>query len=211
MTNIISKKVPIMKIEEAIEELKKNKRNFDQTVDLIITLRNIDLKKPENRITKEIILPHGRGKDAKVGIFSDKFGIKKDEIEKIAKSKREAKKLAKKYDFFLATADLMPLIGKALGKFLAPRGKMPQPIPPTFTKEQIDKIVEKKKKSILIRVKTSPQIQVPVGKQSMDTKAIKENVEHVIKEVISALPKGRAQIRDVYLKLTMSKPIKIEW
>ncbi|MCD6381945.1 MAG: 50S ribosomal protein L1 [Candidatus Aenigmarchaeota archaeon] len=200
-----------MKIEEAIEELKKEKRNFDQTVDLIITLRNIDLKKPENRITKEIALPHGRGKDAKIGIFSDKIGIKKEEIEKMGKNKKDAKKLAKSYDFFLATADLMPLIGKLLGRFLAPKGKMPQPIPPTFTKEQIDKIVERKKKSILIRVKSSPQIQVPVGKQSMDTKELKENIEHVIKEVVSSLPKGRAQVRDVYLKLTMSKPIKIEW
>ena len=200
-----------MKIEEAIEELKKEKRNFDQTVDLIITLRNIDLKKPENRITKEIALPHGRGKDAKIGIFSDKIGIKKEEIEKMGKNKKDAKKLAKSYDFFLATADLMPLIGKLLGRFLAPKGKMPQPIPPTFTKEQIDKIVERKKKSILIRVKSSPQIQVPVGKQSMDTKDLKENIEHVIKEVVSLLPKSRAQVRDVYLKLTMSKPIKIEW
>jgi len=200
-----------MKIEEAIENLKKEKRNFDQTFDLIINLRNIDLKKPENRITKEIALPHGKGKDAKVGIFSDKFGIGKAEIEKLAKNKKDAKKLAKEYDFFIATADLMPLIGKSLGRFLAPRGKMPQPIPPIFTKEQIDKIIEKKKKSILVRVKTSPQIQVPVGKQSMDTKAIKENVQHVLKEVIAALPKGRAQIKDVYLKVTMSKPIKIEW
>ncbi len=200
-----------MKIEEAIEELKKEKRNFDQTVDLIITLRNIDLKKPENRITKEIALPHGRGKDAKIGIFSDKIGIKKEEIEKMGKNKKDAKKLAKSYDFFLATADLMPLIGKLLGRFLAPKGKMPQPIPPTFTKEQIDKIVERKKKSILIRVKSSPQIQVPVGKQSMDTKDLKENIEHVIKEVVSLLPKSRAQVRDVYLKLTMSKPIKIKW
>ncbi len=201
-----------MKIEEAVKELKKEKkRKFDQTVDLIINLKNIDLKKPENRIKKEIELPHGRGKDAKVGIFSEKFGIGKAKIEEISKDKKKAKKLAKEYDFFIATADLMPFIGKTLGRYLAPRGKMPQPVPPTFTKEQIDKIIEKKKKSILINVKTSPLIQVPVGKESMDEKEIIENVEHVLKSVVNALPKGRSQIKSVYLKLTMSKPIKIEW
>ena len=61
-----------MKIEQALEELNKvKKRNFSQSYDLVISIRNIDLKKPENRFSKEVFLPHGRGKEIEVGIISD--------------------------------------------------------------------------------------------------------------------------------------------
>jgi len=199
-----------MKIEEAIEKLKESKRGFNQTYDLILNLRNIDLKKPENRISKEIALPHGRGKPVSVCIFSDKFGIGKSKIEEMAENKKNAKKLAKRYDFFLASADLMPTIGRILGRYLAPAGKMPQPFPPNLAKEQIEALSKRKEMSIRVNLKTSPHIQVPVGTEGMETEQIKENVDTVLKEVIDALPKGRSQIKNILLKKTMSKPIKIE-
>jgi len=201
-----------MKIEEAIEKLKaEKKRKFNQTYDLIINLKNIDLKNPENRITKEIVLPHGRGKDVNVCVISDRFGVTKKEIEELAKSKKELKKFAKKYDFFLADASLMMFIGKEIGKYLSPAGKMPQPIPPNFTKEQIDEIMKKKKNVVKIKLKTTPVIQLQTGVESMEPEKIKENVDAIIKDVIAALPKARAQIKSVLLKLTMSKPVRIDF
>src|SRR3989344_2423185 len=78
-----------MKIEQAIEELKKSKkRNFSQTYDMIVILRNLDLKKPENRFSKEVLLPHGRGKDVEVGIISDSIPqaiLNKDSLNNIDK------------------------------------------------------------------------------------------------------------------------------
>jgi len=49
-----------MKIEQAIAEMKKNvgKRNFVQSYDVVFLLQNIDVKKPDQRIKLEVILPH---------------------------------------------------------------------------------------------------------------------------------------------------------
>ncbi|MEM0333475.1 MAG: 50S ribosomal protein L1, partial [Candidatus Aenigmatarchaeota archaeon] len=91
-------------ITKALEELRKNskKRNFLQRVDLIVNLRGIDTKKPENRINEILELPFGSGKEAKVLVFSDE--IKEDigcdiltskDVEEISKNKRKVKKLAK--------------------------------------------------------------------------------------------------------------------
>lgn len=199
-----------MKLENALKELEKEKRNFEQTYDLIINLKNIDLSKPENKIKKEIVLPYGKGKPAKVCVISEKKGFTKEKIEALGASKKEAKKFAKSYDFFLATPTLMPIIGKAIGKYLAPKNKMPQPIPPNATDEDIEKMIKIKEKSIRFALKSELNIQLPVGKESMPLEHIIENVKTVLKEVISSLPKGKAQIKNIMIKKTMSKPIKID-
>ena len=57
-------------IQKALEELRKNKkkRNFKESLELIIKLKELDLKKPENRINQTIILPHDIGKSIGVEI-----------------------------------------------------------------------------------------------------------------------------------------------
>ncbi len=203
------------KILKAIKELRENskKRNFVQTFDLIVNLKEIDLKKPENKFVEDLILPNGRGKEAKIVIFSDVIKeeevncpvLKSSDIEILAKNKREAKKLARRTDFFLAEPKLMPTIGKLLGQFLAPRGKMPKII-----SEDVKKMIEDYKKAVRIRIKDSPVIQCPVGNEEMEDEKVAENIKAVIEFLIGKLPKGEKNIAEVLLKLTMSKPVKIE-
>ena len=67
-----------MELKEALKQIREYKpRNFSQTIELIVTLRNIDLRKPENRIVREVVLPHGRGKKAKVCFISRRTGYTK--------------------------------------------------------------------------------------------------------------------------------------
>jgi len=198
---------------EAIKKVRETakKRNFVQTFDLIINLKGIDVKKPENRINEDVELPHGRGKDAKIVVFSDSFKnlectvIGSKEIEKLGKDKRSAKKLARNTDFFLAEPQLMPLIGRSLGKILAPRGKMPRVI-----KGEPEKMVEKYKKCVRIRIKDAPTVQCIIGKEDMEDEKIAENAMEVINFLISKLPKGVVNIKNILIKLTMSKPVKVE-
>ena len=204
-----------MKIEEAINQLKGSKRNFVQTYDLIINLKNIDMKKPENNFSKEVQLPHGTGKEISVCVISENIKegenydvLRKSDIENI--DKKEAKKIARKYDFFLCEAPLMVLVGKNLGRYLGPKGKMPKPIPPNAGPSLINPLVEIAKKSVRIVAKGSPTIHTFVGKENMKDEEIKENIKKVIEEVEKTLPKGRSQIKSVLLKLTMSKPVKID-
>jgi len=196
-----------MILGEAITQLVHHKKNFVQSVDLIITLRNIDLKKPENKFTKDVLLPHGRGKNIEVGIISDRLpnAITKADIEGL--SKKEIKLLSKKYTFFLCEAPLMPLVGKVLGRYLGPRGRMPKLLPPN---QNVDNMTKEMKNSVRVHVSTSAVIQVTVGTQEMTAEQIKDNVLHVIDEVKKSLPKGDSQIKTMLVKLTMSKPIKVE-
>jgi len=200
-----------MNVEEALERIRTyKKRNFVQTIDLIVTLKHLDLKKPENRVTKEIVLPHGSGRDVKVCLITKDNGFTKEKIEEMGKDKKTAKRFAKSYDFFLASAELMPVIGKALGRFLAPAGKMPSPIPPNMSREEIEKLIEQKRKSVLIKIKTQPQVQIPVGKENMSNEEIKENVEHALREIVNSLPKGRSHVKQVLIKGTMTPAYRIE-
>lgn len=56
-------------VKEAKEQSKP--RNFTESVDIIINIRDLDVKKPENRFNEEVTLPNGRGKDVKIGVIAD--------------------------------------------------------------------------------------------------------------------------------------------
>ena len=201
------------KILKAIEEVRKNskKRNFSQTFDLIVTLKEFDTKKPENKFTEDIILPNGRGEDAKIVVFSDTLKeldcevLTSAEIERYSKNKREARKLVKNTDFFFAEPQMMVLVGKTFGQYLGPRGKLPKVISGDITK-----IIRDYKKAVRIRIKDAPVIQCAVGKENMKDEEIAENVEAVLKAIQARLPRGIQNIKTVWLKLTMGKPVRIE-
>ncbi|MBI2971192.1 MAG: 50S ribosomal protein L1 [Candidatus Aenigmarchaeota archaeon] len=197
-----------MNVAEAVAHLKEgDKRGFSQTIDLIISLKNIDLKKPENRFSKDVTLPHGRGKDVTVGVISDSIAgaIAKSAIEQM--DKKGIKQLAKKYEFFVCEAPLMVFVGKVLGKYLGPRGKMPKLLLPN---QNHAAVVDELKRSVKVRIRDAPSIHVPIGTESMESAHLAENAESVLDEVKRSLPKGDTQIKSVMLKLTMSKPLKVD-
>jgi len=201
------------KILATIKELKEKskKRNFSQTFDLIVSLKEIDLKKPENKFTEDVVLTAGRGEEAEIVLFADNVSdvgckvLTTDDINKLAKSKRAAKKLVSQTDFFLAESKLMPLVGKVLGQFVGPKGKMPKLI-----SGDVKVMVKNYKKSVRLRVKDSPVIQCLVGKESMKDEEVAENVNAVLNFLETKLPKGKNNIDKILLKTTMSKPVKLE-
>ena len=101
----------------------------------------------------------------------------------------------------------MPLIGKILGPILAPRNMMPSPIPPTLT--DVKGLIAKRKNLIRIHLKESPVIQLSVGNEDMDDSKIADNVEATVSAIVAVLPKGKEQLRNIMIKLTMSKPVKV--
>ncbi|MBS3050579.1 MAG: 50S ribosomal protein L1 [Candidatus Aenigmarchaeota archaeon] len=197
-----------IKLEDGIVKAREGeKRKFSQTFDLIVNIRNIDLKKPENKFSKDVILPHGRGKDVSVCIISDIIpgATTKTDVEDFSRSKSAAKQFTKKHDFFVCEAPLMPLVGKILGRYLGPKGKMPRLLPPGKDPKSI---VDETKKSIRINIRDTPTIQIAIGSEDMQDVQIKENAEKVLEEIKKSLP-AKAQIRNVYVKTTMGKPVKI--
>lgn len=206
------------KILDAIKKAREaDKRNFKQSFDLAINLKNIDLKKPENKIKAEVKMPHF-SKVLKIGVIADNLLpqtkdlenviiVRKDQIEAFGKNKKEAKKLARSCKYFLAEAPLMPMVGKALGPILAPRNLMPSPIPPTTP--NLKSLVEQKRNVFKIQLKDSPTIHIPIGTEEMKDEEIAENIDNVLKTVLATLPKGKEQVKNIIVKLTMGKPVKV--
>jgi len=206
-------------LEEAIEEAKNNskKRNFTQSMELIINLKDVDLKKPENRINEKVILPHPIGKPLKICVFGDgEFAAKakeagaqtiigKEMLDKIASSKKDIRKLAEAHDIFIARADYMPIIGRYLGSILGPRNKMPEPLPPSA---DIASIIDKAKNTVWIRTRNQPVVQCIIGREDMPTEELVENALTVISRIIEKF-KGSRNIESIYIKTTMGKPVKV--
>jgi large subunit ribosomal protein L1 len=208
----------IIEAVEKIKEASKEKpKNFRQTIDMVINLKNIDLSIPKNRIDEEIVLPKGRGSEAKIGLFAGgelalnskgvvDLIIKPEEIEEIAEDKKQVKKIADAHDFFLAEAPLMPTIGKTFGTVLGPRGKMPKPVPPGG---DISDTVKNLRSTVKVRSKSSLTFHAITGNQEMPSDDIAENIQTIIKRVEGSLERGRLNIRSIYIKPTMGPSEKI--
>jgi large subunit ribosomal protein L1 len=200
-----------MELTEALTAARagSEKKKFQQTIDLIVNIKNLDMKKPESRFSRDVALPHSTGKSAKVCLISDthkgyepKLG--KDDITALERDKRAAKKLIRDYDFFMAEPPLMVLVGKVLGRYMGPIGKMPRLLPPAANPAIV---ADELSKSVRIRIKDSPNIQCAIGTEAMADEQVLENAKRVIAEIKKALP-AKAQVRNGYIKLTMGKPAK---
>lgn len=211
-----------MDFKKAIDEVKSKskKRRFVQSIDMIINFKGIDFSKPNNRINLEVILPKGRGKKVRIAaIVGDALiteakekadtVIKSDEIESFGKNKKKIKKLANEHDFFLCQTDLMKTVGKFMGQVLAPRDKMPQPVPPTAKLEPFIRRFEKLIK-IKMKGKFVPTIHAVVGTEEMGDEDLVVNAETVYDAVKEKLPNKEGNIKSVYMKTTMGKSVKVE-
>ena len=204
-----------MAVQKALDSAKK--RNFTETVELAINLKDVDLTIPKNRITEDIILPNGRGKPVKVCVIgggelalkakdvADRV-ITPDELGEIASDKKQAKKIANSIDYFIAEAPLMAVVGKRLGTVLGPRGKMPKPIAPGADPTAM---IEGLRKSVTIRTKDRKTFHAPVGNVNMNAEEISDNIELILKRVEAHLEKGKHNIASVYVKTTMGPSEKI--
>ena len=207
-------------ILDAVNELKdkSKKRNFVQSIDLIINLRDIDPKKPEGKIQELIELPHHAGKANKICVIaSGEMALKakragsdlvleRTDLEAAAGDKKRQKHLAQNYDFFIAEAPLMPLVGRVLGATLGPKGKMPTPVPPTGN---IADQIEKHRKTVFVRVRGQPVLQCHVGTEEMVNDEIAENIQAVIRRIEGKLRRGIKNIKSVILKTTMGPLVKV--
>lgn len=206
---------------EAIKEAKERsrKKGFSQSIELIISLKGVDPKKSENRIQELIELPHPPGAENSICVFaSGEMALKarragadlvmeRSELETLMGDKKSQKKLAKSYNFFIAEAPLMPLVGRVLGTTLGPRGRMPTPVSPTAS---VEEQIESHRKMVLVRLRGQPVLQCRVGKEDTPPEQVAENVHAVLRRVEGRLRRGTKNIRSIRLKTTMGSPVKVK-
>ncbi|MBP2030042.1 large subunit ribosomal protein L1 [Methanohalophilus levihalophilus] len=193
-------------------------RKFPESVDLAINLKNIDLSQPKNRVDEEIMLPNGRGRDIKIGVFAKgevglqakeagcEYVFSEEDLEELGEDKAKARAIANECDFFIAEVQYMPLIGKSLGVVLGPRGKMPIPLPPG---KDVVELINSSRNSIRIRSKDKMTFHVAVGRRDMDAEKVAENIETVVSRVEHSLEKGIHNLKSVYVTTTMGKSVRV--
>jgi len=209
-------------IIDTLKELKAHspKRNFKQRIDLIISLKALDMKKTDNQINTFVALHHTAGRKTGVcalvgpellpeakAVCDESISI--DNFQKY--DKKAIKKLAEKYGFFIAQATVMPKVAAVFGRFLGPKGKMPNPkagcvVPPNAN---LKPLYARLQKTVKLQTRNQLLVQCAVGSEDMKDEEIAENVLVVYDSLIHILPNGTHNIKKVLLKLTMSRPLKI--
>ena len=203
-------------VRKAISEAPE--RRFNESVDLAINLHNIDMSLPANRVDEEIILPHGRGRSAKIAVFASgetallaqraeaDLVISPDELNELGDDKKRARKIADEYTYFIAETSFMPTIGKKLGPILGKRGKMPLPLPPNV---DIAPIIKRQKNLVKLRSRDRLTFHMAVGSRDMDVQEIVENVVAVTTKLEQTLKDGKQNLKSVYVKTTMGPAVKV--
>ena len=213
----LDKKTLIDAVKEA--KTKSGEKKFIQSVELILDIKEIDMKSPEGRIQQVIDLPHVTGKPNKILVVAtgelamkakkarvDKV-VEKPELEGLAGKKKDLRKIANSYDVFLSEAPLMPLVGRIFGPVLGPRGKLPVPVPPTA---DITGLVKKHRKTVIVRMRNQPIIQCSVGTADMKEEEIVDNIQAILRVLEGKLKRGLKNIKFAFIKTSMGTPVKIK-
>lgn len=194
------------------------KRNFTETVELQVGLKNYDPQK-EKRFSGNIRLPHVPRPHFKVAIMGDEKAIgeaktlgfecfSENDLKKYNKDKKKVKALANAYGAFLASASLIRKVPRLLGPGLNKAGKFPTVLTATAS---MNKAVEdvKAQAKFALKSKKSLCIGVAVGNVNMTPDEIIANVQLSINFLASLLPKNWQQIKRAFIKSSMGPSQRI--
>ncbi len=192
-------------------------RNFRETVDLAVNLRDLDLADPNNRVDESIVLPSGTGQDTRIVVFAEGETALRaedvadevldgDDLEDLGDDDDAAKDLADETDFFIAEANLMQDIGRYLGTVLGPRGKMPTPLQPD---DDVVETVNRMKNTVQVRSGERRTFHTRVGAEDMDADQIADNIDVILRRLFTDLEKGPQNIDSVYVKTTMGPAVEV--
>jgi large subunit ribosomal protein L1 len=213
----LDKKSLLDAVKEAKE--KSGQKKFNQTVDLILDIKEIDMKAPEGKITEVVELPHATAKPNKICfIASGELALKarranadnvieRADLDALAGKKKDLRKIASDYDVFVSEASLMPTVGRTLGPVLGPRGKMPIPVPPNA---DVDALINKHRKTVVVRMRNQPIIQTTVGTQNQSDEEVVDNIQAVLRVLEGKLKRGLKNVDVAFIKTSMGTPVKIK-
>ena len=190
-------------------------RNFTETVDLAINLRDLDLNEPSNRVDESIVLPSGTGQETRIVVIAEgETAVRAEEAADEVLSgddvadldDDEAKDMADETDFFIAEEAMMQDIARHLGTILGPRGKMPDPLAPD---DDVVETVNRLKNTVQLRSGDRRTFHTLVGAEDMDAEDIGDNIDVILRRLHADLEKGPQNIDAVYVKTTMGPSVEV--
>merc|ERR1711939_977671 len=218
---VIMSKITVAGVRTNVQQLleyslETKKRNFLETVELQIGLKNYDPQR-DKRFSGTIKLPNIPRPRMSICILADAADIdcaklieleymSVDDLKKLNKNKKLVKKLAKKYDAFLASDALIKQIPRLLGPGLSKAGKFPTPISHA---EDLGNKVAEVRSTIKFQLKKVLCLGVAIGHVEMDQEQILANTMLAINFLISLLKKHWQNVKSLNLKSSMGKPQRL--
>jgi large subunit ribosomal protein L1 len=200
---------------EAAALVKRNANaKFNETVEIHVRL-GVDPKKSDQNVRGTVSLPHGTGRSVRVIAFAkgdaaraaeaagaDVVG-EQDLIDRVKGGFTD-------FDVAIATPDMMPSIGRELGRILAQ--KMPNPKSGTVTPNIGQAVREIKGGKVEYRLDKTGIVHTIVGKASFDEGQLAENVATLLDAIVRAKPpaaKG-TYLRSITLSSTMGPGVRVD-
>ncbi|GFQ03253.1 60S ribosomal protein l10a-2, partial [Phtheirospermum japonicum] len=188
-----------------VTESKEKNRNFTQTIELQIGLKNYDPQK-DKRFSGSVKLPHIPRPKMKICMLGDaqhveeaeKIGLASMDVEalkKLNKNKKLVKKLAKKYHAFLASEAVIKQIPRLLGPGLNKAGKFPTLV---SHQESLEAKVNETKATVKFQLKKVLCMGVAVGNLGMEEKQMFQNVQMSVNFLVSLLKKNWQNVSLVF-------------
>jgi len=214
-------KVAPSAVREAVRQLitfstDEKPRKFTETVELQIGLKNYDPQR-DKRFSGTVKLPHVPRPQMKLCILADARDADKakdinldsmsvDDLKKLNKNKKLIKKLAKKYDQFLASEALIKQIPRLLGPGLSKAGKFPTPV---TQNDELGGKVHEIKATIKFQLKKVLCLGVAIGHVKMSEDELVQNIMLAINFLVSLLKKNWQNVKSLFIKSSMGKPVRL--
>jgi len=209
-------------VQDAIKFVLTNatekKRNFVETIELQIALKNYDPNK-DKRFSGAVVLPYVPRPKYSVCVFGTDVHnaeakaakapcMSQDELKLLNKDKKKVKDLANKYHAFIASQSIIRIIPRLLGPGLNKAGKFPSVINAGDTiKDKINEIRSTVK--FQLKSKKALCMGVAIANVGMTATEIEANLNMSVNFLVSLLPKNWQQVKRLYIKSSMGPAQKI--
>ncbi|HEX3463112.1 MAG TPA: 50S ribosomal protein L1 [Candidatus Elarobacter sp.] len=200
---------------EAAQIVKRNANaKFNETVEVHIKL-GVDPKKSDQNVRGTVNLPHGTGRVVRVIAFARGDAAKAaqeagadvvgeaDLIERVKGGFAD-------FDVAVATPDMMPSIGKELGRILAQ--KMPNPKAGTVSANIAQAVRDIKAGKVEYRLDKTGIVHTIVGKANFEDQQLAENFSALLDAIVRAKPSASkgTYLKSITLTSTMGPGVKID-
>ncbi|KAK9472247.1 60S ribosomal protein uL1 [Dipodascopsis tothii] len=192
------------------------KRNFLETVELQVGLKNYDTQR-DKRFSGTVKLPQVPRPNMTICVFGDAHDVDRakqigvdamsvEDLKKLNKNKKLIKKLAKKYNAFIASEVLIKQVPRLLGPQLSKAGKFPTPV--SHSDDLYGKMNEVKS-TVKFQLKKVLCLAVAVGNVDMEEDQLVTQIMIASNFLVSLLKKNWQNVGSLVIKSTMGPSFRI--
>merc|ERR1711881_419750 len=203
-------------ISSVLQGAKDKKRKFLETIELQIVLKNYDTNK-DKRFAGSIKLPNIPRPNLSVCVLGDAYHVEEaqkndvpymdvESLKALNKDKKKVKKLACKYDAFIASQSVMKQIPRLLGPTMHKLGKFPSLLERS---EAITDKIDDLRRNVKFQLKKVLTLGVAVANVSLTDQQVYANIQITVNFLVSLLKKNWQNIKTLHVKSSMGPPHRI--